>query len=76
MMFLIAWTEEKVQLIHSILNVGGPRSLSKDKILGIIWMEQQGICVELITNYVATECNFPALILEDYKQCQSNKDLE
>ena len=58
----------KVQLIHSISNLGGTRSRSKDKILGIIGMEQQGICVELITEYIATDCNFPAPSLEDYKQ--------
>ena len=51
--------ENKVQLIHSILNLGVTRSRSKDKILGIIGMEQQVICVELITYYVATDCNFP-----------------
>ena len=44
-----------VQLIHSISNLGGTRSRSKDKILGIIGMEQQGICVEIITDYVATD---------------------
>ena len=49
----------KVQLIHSISNLGGTRLLSKDKILGIIGMEQQGICVELIPDSVATDCNFP-----------------
>ena len=57
--------ENKFQLIHSISNLGGTRSQSKDKILGIIGMEQQGICVELITYYVATDCNFPASNLVD-----------
>ena len=52
--------ENKFQLIHSISNLGGTRSQSKDKILGIIRMEQQGICVELITYSVATDCIFPA----------------
>ena len=59
--------EIKVQLIHSISDLGGTRSRSKDKILGIIGIEQQGICVELITDYVATDCNFPASSLADYK---------
>ena len=36
--------EHKVQLIHSISNLGWTRSRSKQKILGIIGMEQQGIC--------------------------------
>ena len=57
--------ENKVQLIHSISNLGGTRSLLKDKTLGIIGMEQQGICVELITDSVATHCNFPAPIVAD-----------
>ena len=39
-------------------------------------MEQQGICVELITYSVATGCNVPALSLADYNQCQSKKELE
>ena len=39
-------------------------------------MEQQGICVELITYYVATDCNFPAPSFADYKKLQSNKELE
>ena len=39
-------------------------------------MEQQVICVELITDSVATDCNFPTLSLADYKQFQSNKELE
>ena len=60
--------ENKVQLIHSISNLGGTRSRSKDKILGIIGMEQQDICVELVTDYVATDCNFPAPSLADYKR--------
>ena len=68
--------ENKVQLIHSISNLGGTRSRSKDKILGIIGMEQQGICVELIPDSVATDCNFPAPSLADYKRCQSKKELE
>ena len=46
---------------------------SKDKILGIIGMEEQGICVELITDSVATDWNFPAPSLVDYKQRQSKK---
>ena len=68
--------ENKVQLIHSISNLEGTRSRSKDKILGIIVMEQQGICVELITDSVATDYNFPAPSLADYKKCQSKKELE
>ena len=55
----------KVQLIHSILNLGGNRSRSRDKILGIIGMEKHGICVELITYSVAIYCNFPAPNLVD-----------
>ena len=47
--------ENKVQLIHSISNLGGTRSRSKDKILGVIGMEQQGICVERITDSVAID---------------------
>ena len=62
--------EKKVQLIHSISNFGGRRSWYKDKILGIIGMEQQGICVKLITDSVATDWNIPAPVLADYKQCQ------
>ena len=65
----------KVQLIHSISNLGVTRSRSKYKILGIIGMEQQGICVELIPDSVATDCNFPAPSLADYKRCQSKKEL-
>ena len=61
------------QLIHRISNLGGTRSRSKDKILGIIGMEQQGICDELITDSVATDCNVTALSLADYKQYQSKK---
>ena len=57
--------ENKVQLIHSISNLGGTMSQSKDKILGIIGMEQQDICVEIITYYVATYYNFPAPSLAD-----------
>ena len=64
--------ENKVQLIHSILNLGITRSRSKYKILENIRMEQQVICVELITDSVATDCNFPAPSLADYKKCQSN----
>ena len=67
---------KKVQLIHSISNLGGTRSQSKDKILDIIRMEQQGICVELITDPVATDCNFPPPSLADYKICQSKKESE
>ena len=68
--------KNKVQLIHSISNLGGTRSGLKYKILGIIGMEQQGICVELITYSVATDCNFPALSLVYYKQFQSKKEFE
>ena len=39
-------------------------------------MEQQGIFVELIPDSVATDCNFPAPSLADYKRCQSKKELE
>ena len=39
-------------------------------------MEQQGIFVERITGSVATDCNFPAPSLADYKKCQSKKELE
>ena len=68
--------ENKVQLIHSISNLGGTRSQSKDKILGIIGMEKQGIFVELIISSVNTDCNFPAPSLADYKQFRSNKELD
>ena len=68
--------ESKVQLIHRISSLGGTRPRSKDKILGIIGMEQQGICVELITDAVAIDCNFPAPSLADYKKFQSKKELE
>ena len=44
--------ENKVQFIHSISNLGGTRSQPKDKIIGVIGMEKQGICVELITDSV------------------------
>ena len=64
---------KKVQLIHRISNLGGTRSRPKDKILGIIGMEQQGIFVELITDSVATDCNFPTPIFAYYKQFQSKK---
>ena len=63
--------ENKVQLIHSISNLGGRRSRSKDKILGIIGLKLQGVCVELITDSVATNFNFSASSLADYKKCQS-----
>ena len=63
--------DNKVQLIHSISNLGRTRSKSKDKILDIIGMEKQGISVELITDYVAIDCNFLAPSLAYYKQCQS-----
>ena len=39
-------------------------------------MEQQGICVELITDSVAKDCNFPTPSLEGYKRFQSKKALE
>ena len=65
--------EKKIQLIHNISNLGGTRSQSRDKMFWMIGMEQQGICVELITDSVATDCNFPAPSLADYKQYQSNK---
>ena len=39
-------------------------------------MEQLGICVELIPDSVATDCNFPTPSLADYKRCQSKKELE
>ena len=68
MMLLLDWMGEKVQLIHSISNLGGTRSRSKDKIFGIIGMEQQGICVKPIVDSIATDCNLPAPILADYKQ--------
>ena len=58
------------------MTLRGTRSRSKDKILGIIGMEQRGIYVELITDSVASDCNFPALSLSDYKQCQSKNELE
>ena len=65
---------ERVHLIHSIYNLRLKRSLSKDKILGVLGMEQQGICVELITDYVATDCNNPAPSLADYKNTNQIKN--
>ena len=66
MMLLLAWMgENKVQLIHSISNLGGTRSQSKIKILGIIGMEQQGICVEIIAvcgNIICDYFNTNALL--------------
>ena len=76
-MLLLEWMgKKKIQLIHSILNLGIKMLRSKDKILGMIGMEQQGICVELITDYVATDCNLPSPSLADYKQFQSKKEWE
>ena len=60
--------EKKVQLIQSISNFGGIRSRSKYKILGVIGMEQKGICVELIIDSIAKDFNLPAPSLTDYKQ--------
>ena len=39
--------ESKIQLVHSVTNLGGTRSRPKNKIVGIIGMGNQGICVEL-----------------------------
>ena len=37
--------ESRIQLVHSVKNLGGTRSRPKNKIVGIIGIRNQGICV-------------------------------
>ena len=54
----------KIQLVHSISNLDGTRARSNNKILGIIRMDNQGICVELVESSMVSDCVFDAPSLE------------
>ena len=58
--------KSKILLFHSISNLGGTRARSKNKILGIIWMDNQGICVELVEISMVSDCVFNSPSLEAY----------
>ena len=68
--------ESKIQLVHSVTNLGGTRSRPKNKIVGIIGMGNQGIFVELDANTMVSDLTFNAPSLEAYKGCESNKEFE
>ena len=65
----------KIQLVHSISNLGGARARSNNKIFGITRMDNQGICVELIENSMVSHCVFDAPSLEAYRRFQTAKEL-
>ena len=67
--------EGKIQLVHSISNLVRTRAISKNKILGIIGMDNQGICVELVENSMVSDCVFDAPSLEAYRRCQTAEEL-
>ena len=67
--------EGKIQLIHSISNLGGTRSRSNNKLVGIMGMEHQGICVEFIETSMVSDCTFDAPSLEAYKNCTTSEEL-
>ena len=67
--------EGKIQLFHSILNLGGTRAGSKNKILGIIEMDNQGICVEVVESSMVSDCLFDASSLEAYRRCKTAEEL-
>ena len=68
-------TEEKNEIIacvdgegHSISKLGGPRARLNNKILGIIRMDNQGICVELVKSSMVSDCVIDAPSLEAYRR--------
>ena len=63
----------KIQLVHSISNLGRTRARSNNKILGIIWMDIQGICVELVESSMVSDSVFDSPSLEAYRRCQTAK---
>ena len=67
--------EGKIQLVHSISNLGGTRSRTNNKIVGIMGIEHQGICVELIETSMISDCTFDAPSLEAYKNCKTSEEL-
>ena len=63
-------------LVHLYLRYKcGTRARSNNKIVGIIGMEHQGICVELVETSMISDCAFDAPSLEAYKKCQTPKEL-
>ena len=64
-----------IQLVHSISNLGGKSARSNKNILGIIRMDNQGICVELVESSMVSDCVFDAPSLEAYRRCQKAKEL-
>ena len=61
----------KIQLVHSISNLGRTRARSNKKILGIIGMDNQGICVELVESSMVSDCVLDAPSLGAYRRCQT-----
>ena len=66
--------EGKIQLVHSISNLGGTRAISNNKILGIIRMDNQDICVELVEISMVPYCVFDTPSLEAYRRCQTAEE--
>ena len=64
-----------IQLVHSISNLGRTRARLKKKILGIVRMNNQGICVELVEISMVSDCVFEAPSLEAYRRCQTAEEL-
>ena len=52
--------EGKIQLVHSISNLGGTKARSNSTILDIIGMDNQGICVKLVESLMVSYCLFNA----------------
>ena len=63
--------EGKIKFVHSISNLGVTRAISKNKILEIIGMDNQGIFVELVESSMVSDCVFDAPSLESYRRFQT-----
>ena len=68
--------ESRIQLVHGVKNLGGTTSRPNNKIVGIIGMRNQGICVELKEETMVTDVKFDAPSLLAYRNCVSTQELK
>ena len=69
-------SEGKVNLIHSMKNLGGRLRRPEDKILALVGMDSEAVVVEVVKSSLAKGCNFKAPKLSDYKKCDTREQLK
>eukprot|EP00957_Ditylum_brightwellii_P202011 15328180-Ditylum_brightwellii.AAC.2 len=73
---LTADAEKKIAILHSFNMIGGTRAHSEKKMICLLGMGPEAVCVEVNIASISRTCNFRAPKSEDMKTCENADALE